>query len=85
MSLMIGGMLESTLAMTTSACFASGQGGFEFVDLDTPLFLASSPCVGGFVQHGASLDLSAIQLGHGVSQSVASLAQSADLEAPRSS
>ena len=85
MSLMIGGMLESTLAMTTSACFASGQGGFEFVDLDTPLFLASSPCVGGFVQHGASLDLSPIQLGHGVSQSVASLAQSADVEAPRSS
>jgi len=66
MSLMIGGMLESTLAMTTSACFASGQGGFEFVDLDTPLFLASSPFSGGFAQEGAILDLSVLHLGHGV-------------------
>jgi len=66
MSLMIGGMLESTLAMSTSACFASGQGGFEFVDLDTPLFLASSPFSGGFAQHGATLDLSVLHLGHGV-------------------
>jgi L-alanine-DL-glutamate epimerase-like enolase superfamily enzyme len=66
MSLMIGGMLESTLAMTMSACFAAGQGGFEFVDLDTPLFLASSPFEGGFTMRGALLDLSALQRGHGV-------------------
>ncbi|MEO8179099.1 MAG: dipeptide epimerase [Deltaproteobacteria bacterium] len=71
MSLMIGGMLESTLAMTTSACFAAGQGGFEFVDLDTPLFLARSPFSGGFAQRGATLDLSKLEHGHGVSQSVA--------------
>jgi hypothetical protein len=67
---MIGGMLESTLAMTTSAQFAAGQGGFEFVDLDTPLFLASSPFCGGFTQRGAGLDLSGIDSGHGVSLSV---------------
>ena len=67
MSLMIGGMLESTLAMSMSACFAAGQGGFEFVDLDTPLFLASSPFTGGFVLRGALLDLSAVTSGHGVS------------------
>jgi L-alanine-DL-glutamate epimerase-like enolase superfamily enzyme len=67
MSLMIGGMLESSLAMSTSACFAAGQGGFEFVDLDTPLFLRSSPFGGGFTWRGAELDLSTIQLGHGVS------------------
>lgn len=66
MSLMIGGMLESTLAMTMSACFAAGQGGFEFVDLDTPLFLASSPFSGGFTLRGALLDLSALTSGHGV-------------------
>ncbi len=66
MSLMIGGMLESTLAMTMSACFAAGQGGFEFVDLDTPLFLASSPFSGGFTLRGATLDLSALTSGHGV-------------------
>ena len=67
MSLMIGGMLESTLAMSTSACFAAGQGGFEFVDLDTPLFLANSPFSGGFSQRGAVLELERIAAGHGVS------------------
>jgi L-alanine-DL-glutamate epimerase-like enolase superfamily enzyme len=66
MSLMIGGMLESSLAMSTSACFATGQGAFEFADLDTPLFLRSSPCSGGFERRGARLDVSHIELGHGV-------------------
>lgn len=37
--LMIGGMLESSLAMTASAHFAAGIGGFEYIDLDTPFFL----------------------------------------------
>jgi L-alanine-DL-glutamate epimerase-like enolase superfamily enzyme len=67
MSLMIGGMLESTLAMSCSACFAAGHGGFEFVDLDTPLFLVNSPLSGGYVQRGATLDVAAIERGHGVS------------------
>jgi L-alanine-DL-glutamate epimerase-like enolase superfamily enzyme len=66
MSLMIGGMVESVLAMSTSACLAAGQGGFEFVDLDTPLFLRDSPFEGGFSWQGARLDLSRIVLGHGV-------------------
>lgn len=64
--LMIGGMVESILAMTTSACFAAGQGGFQFVDLDTPMFLASNPFNGGFTQQGDTLDLSGIHAGHGV-------------------
>ena len=85
MSLMIGGMLESTLAMTTSACFAAGQGGFEFVDLDTPLFLASSPFSGGFAQRGATLDLSLLEHGHGVSQSLAAEPSAAGAPAPHSS
>lgn len=67
LSLMIGGMLESSLAMSTSACFAAGQGGFEFVDLDTPLFMLDSPFVGGFTSRGNLLDVSPIRLGHGVS------------------
>ena len=66
LSLMIGGMLESALAMSASACFAAGQGGFEFVDLDTPLFIVNSPLRGGFEMHGDRLDLSSIELGHGV-------------------
>ncbi|MCK9613917.1 MAG: dipeptide epimerase [Candidatus Omnitrophica bacterium] len=39
LNLMIGGMLESSLAMTASAHFAAGLGCFKYVDLDTPFFL----------------------------------------------
>jgi len=66
MSLMIGGMLESSLAMSASACFASGLGGFEFVDLDTPLFLRDSPFRGGFALRADVIDVSVIGEGHGV-------------------
>ena len=37
--LMIGGMMETSLAMTTSAHLAAGLGGFKFIDLDTPFFI----------------------------------------------
>ncbi len=64
--LMIGGMVESILAMTMSACFAAGQGGFQYVDLDTPMFLAENPFEGGFRQAGGLLTLDHIRAGHGV-------------------
>lgn len=64
--LMIGGMVETELAMSASACLAAGLGGFDFVDLDTPLFMRERPLRGGFVQNGPHLDLSAIERGHGV-------------------
>jgi len=63
--LMIGGMVESVLAMTVSACFAAGQGGFAFVDLDTPLFLAENPFDGGMIYRGGIIDLTSINAGHG--------------------
>ncbi|WP_437639711.1 dipeptide epimerase [Sorangium sp. So ce854] len=66
LGLMIGGMVESVLAMTTSACFAAGLGGFSFVDLDTPMFLAENPFDGGFAQAGPALSLDGIDAGHGV-------------------
>jgi L-alanine-DL-glutamate epimerase-like enolase superfamily enzyme len=66
MSLMIGGMLESSLAMSASACFAAGVGGFEFVDLDTPLFMARSPFEGGFALDADQIDVAVIARGHGV-------------------
>jgi L-Ala-D/L-Glu epimerase len=66
MSLMIGGMLESSLAMSASACFAAGLGGFEFVDLDTPLFMLGSPLRGGFELRRDVIDVSVIREGHGV-------------------
>src|SRR5262249_25539306 len=67
LALMIGGMVESMLAMSMSACFAAGLGGFAFVDLDTPLFLAENPFRGGYAQRGAKLELVSIVAGHGVS------------------
>ncbi len=66
LGLMIGGNVETVLAMTTSACFAAGSGNVHFVDLDTPLFLAHNPFEGGFQQHGGTLDLRHIAAGHGV-------------------
>jgi L-Ala-D/L-Glu epimerase len=67
MGLMIGGMVESTLAMTTSACFALGLAGFEFADLDTHLFLVDSPFRGGLQLNGAQLSVAGVTAGHGVS------------------
>jgi L-alanine-DL-glutamate epimerase-like enolase superfamily enzyme len=66
MRLMIGGMVESVLAMTTSACLAAGLGGFAFVDLDTTLFIAKAPFEGGFEMRGPHIDLGSIRTGHGV-------------------
>ena len=64
--LMIGGMVEAKMAMSASACLAAGLGGFAFVDLDTPLFLAANPFAGGYAQEGERIDLGPIALGHGV-------------------
>jgi len=66
LALMIGGNVESILAMTTSACFAAGLGGFRFADLDTPLFLAENPFAGGFALEGGTISLAQIRTGHGV-------------------
>lgn len=66
LGLMVGGMVETTLAMTTSACLAAGQGGFSFIDLDTPMFLRADPFEGGWVQRGAMLELGGIEAGHGL-------------------
>ncbi len=66
LNLMIGGMVESVLAMSFSASLAAGLGGFQLVDLDTPMFIKAHPFIGGFAQHGAILKLDNISGGHGV-------------------
>jgi L-alanine-DL-glutamate epimerase-like enolase superfamily enzyme len=63
---MIGGMVETRLAMGTSASIAAGLGGFTYVDLDTPLFLAEDPFEGGYLQEGERIDLRPVRLGHGL-------------------
>jgi L-alanine-DL-glutamate epimerase-like enolase superfamily enzyme len=67
LGLMIGGMVETPLAMSVSACLAAGTGGFSFVDLDTPFFMKSLPTVGGYgLVPPATLCVSNIAEGHGV-------------------
>jgi L-alanine-DL-glutamate epimerase-like enolase superfamily enzyme len=72
LKLMIGGMVESPLAMSVSACIAGGLGGFDWVDLDTPLFmrralsLEDAPVSGGFQGDSSQLRLDVIEAGHGV-------------------
>ncbi len=66
LGLMIGGMVETKLAMTVSACVAAGLGGFSFVDLDTPWFMSGAPISGGWLEDGATLRVDLIPAGHGV-------------------
>lgn len=65
LGLMIGGNVESLLAMTMSACFAAGHGGFGYADLDTPLFLATNPLDGGFTMAAGRISVASIRGGHG--------------------
>jgi L-alanine-DL-glutamate epimerase-like enolase superfamily enzyme len=72
LALMIGGMVETPVAMTVSACLAAGHGGFAFVDLDTPLFMKNLPTRGGPFDRktvGPILEVSSIGAGHGVTAS----------------
>ncbi len=50
LDLMIGGMMESPLAMYAAAHLASGLGGFKYVDLDTPFFIRPEVRIGGLRQ-----------------------------------
>jgi len=70
LGLMIGGNVESILAMTMSASFAAGLGGFTFADLDTPWFLAENPFTGGYRADGGMLSVGQIAAGHGVVERV---------------
>ena len=53
--LMIGGMVESRVAMGCSWSMVLGLGGFEVLDLDMPLLLSIDPVHGGYQYTGSSL------------------------------
>ncbi|XP_023001723.1 L-Ala-D/L-amino acid epimerase isoform X1 [Cucurbita maxima] len=53
LSLMIGGMIETRLAMGFSGHLAAGLGCFKYIDLDTPLLLSEDPVHGGYEVSGA--------------------------------
>ena len=64
--LMIGTMMETPLAVTAAAHFAAGLGGFDFVDLDAPFFMAENVTRGNFVTRSGVYDLRKIKAGIGV-------------------
>jgi hypothetical protein len=53
--LMVGGMLETRIAMGCSFSLVLGLGGFDVLDLDTPLLLSSDPVTGGYRYSGPRL------------------------------
>lgn len=53
--LMIGGMVETRVAMGCSFAMVLGLGGFEVLDLDTPLLLSDDPVSGGYRYAGPML------------------------------
>lgn len=65
LGLMIGGMVETRLAMGFAAHLAAGLGSFAWVDLDTPMLLAADPVTGGYRQTGPVIDLGPGGGGHG--------------------
>jgi L-alanine-DL-glutamate epimerase-like enolase superfamily enzyme len=63
--IMVGGMVETAISMSASACLAAGVGGVSYADLDTPLFLGAHPVKSSISPWGPRLDFSAIKAGHG--------------------
>ncbi|WKA08086.1 hypothetical protein VitviT2T_025837 [Vitis vinifera] len=53
LDLMIGGMVETRLAMGFAGHLAAGLGCFKFIDLDTPLLLSEDPVQEGYDVSGA--------------------------------
>lgn len=66
LKVMVGGMVETPLAMGAAAHLAAGLGGVQFVDLDTPLWLAKNPTRGIGFGRGGVYDLSGVEAGVGV-------------------
>lgn len=64
--LMVGAMMESRLGIMASACLTAGVGGFRYIDLDTPMLLASDPFIGGYTQEGMIYHLDSSAAGMGV-------------------
>jgi L-Ala-D/L-Glu epimerase len=64
--LMIGGMMESNLAMTTSAHLAASLGYFDFIDLDTPFFIKEEVARNPFLSPQGMYDLSKVKAGIGI-------------------
>lgn len=56
LKLMVGGMVETRIAMGCSFSLVLGMKGFDVLDLDTPLLLAADPVQGGYRYRGSQLE-----------------------------
>ena len=64
--LMMGGMMETSLAMTAAAHLASGMGGFDFIDLDTPFFIKQGYDKNPYLSKRGVYDLRKVKAGIGL-------------------
>jgi len=64
--LMIGGMMESSLAMTASAHLAAGMDCFDYIDLDTPFFIQDAVKKNPFLSNDGVYDLRKVKEGIGI-------------------
>jgi L-alanine-DL-glutamate epimerase-like enolase superfamily enzyme len=55
LDLMIGGMVETRIAMGCSVSIAMGYCPIKYIDLDTPLLMASDPLIGGYSYCGPDI------------------------------
>lgn len=66
--LMIGGMMESSIAMTASAHLAAGLGGFDDIDLDTPFFIQGAVERHPYLSDSGRYDLRNVPAGIGIAK-----------------
>ena len=64
--LMIGGMLESSVAMTASAHIAAGMNCFSYIDLDTPFFIRDDVEHNPYLSGRGVYDLRKVKAGIGI-------------------
>lgn len=64
--LMIGGMMETSLAMTAAAHLAAGLGGFQYIDLDTPFFIKKGSDRNPYLSSSGLYDLRSVKGGIGI-------------------
>lgn len=66
LDVMIGGMMESSIAMTASAHLAAGFGGIKYIDLDTPFFIKGAIAKHPYLSSDGHYDLRSIAAGIGL-------------------
>jgi L-Ala-D/L-Glu epimerase len=64
--LMIGAMMESSLATTASAHMACGLGCFRYIDIDTPFFIKTGFDKNPYLSRSGVYDLSRVNAGIGI-------------------